>query len=238
MKLHSLVALSLAMCSSTVLPAAGLQYGGFHPLAAVPGRVTKTTDGRMAFDTVMEGQFSAASLVRDLRGLELPPSGDARVRTVTFSLADMDEEGHVELAVFHKPKVTRYDADRNDLFSNDFGAAGECGAVMLRFRRPHGGLVNITLSSKNGAANAKPGQDYGETAFLGVMEPSDLPVTVTLSFNADHYRLRFDKPVAPSKGYTSGTWSLGGQFWRGVLSCGLRLVGSQKRMTTTIPEVK
>lgn len=240
-KTHSIDVLALTLALPAALWAGSpenLLGGGFHPLAAVSGRVTKTTEGRLSFDTVKTGQFSTAALVRDLPGLSLPPTGDRQMREVSFSLSDLDEEGCAELAVFHRPKVTRYDAARNDAFSNDFGMSGACAAVMLRFTRPRGGLVNVTLSAKNGVTSAKPGKDYGETAFLGVMDPADFPLTVSLSFNADHYRLRLDRPVAPSRGYTSGTWSLSGPFWQGLLSCNLRLIGSQKRMTATIPEVK
>ncbi len=82
-----------------------------------------------------------------------------------------------------------------------------------------GERLRLTLFSK---VNGKDG--FGNRLWTGVLEVNELPLSISVWFNASDYRLRFDKPVETADGSLSGQHGLPTELWHQPVRYGVKSV--------------
>lgn len=201
------------------------------PYRSLQGKVTKKSGDRWDFQSPDVNMWSRTDLIRDYPEVKLPPPGQKGEIEFSFTLEKLSVGAQCEVGVYRRSNVTRYDAYRNDLFSNGFDGTGLPAGIVMTIKRPLGGMVNIHFGMKEGVPGAKPGLDYGTPYFNGVMEAEDFPLKVTCRFDRDHWRLSFDKPVCASRGFTTGTWHLAAKAWEEQMTMNVRVTGKNSSMS-------
>lgn len=85
------------------------------------------------------------------------------------------------------------------------------------------GSVKVSLFLKENASKS-----FGKRIYSGTVLTDCFPLTTTLLFDRNSYRLRFNREVEPGSGGRSGHWNLEHESWQRPAFTGMRLVNMAK----------
>ena len=119
------------------------------------------------------------------------------------------KKNNAELRVFFAPDSNKYGHQPYNL---PYG-------IIISLSPQKDGSVQIALYLKKNKKNS-----LGKRIYSGMALPGCFPLTTTLLFDKDSYRLGFNREVEPGSGGRSGHWKLENEIWQRPAFAGMRLL--------------